>query len=89
VKFNPFNSYQLVTSGFENITFWKVDFRSLVRQQVVRVGLKGTNNNAAVITCFQFMCYHFAYYLNCDLLTGNNFGDLGVVTKGVYVTVLY
>lgn len=32
VKFNPFDSRQLVTSGFENITFWKVDFRSLLRE---------------------------------------------------------
>jgi WD40 repeat protein len=83
VSFNPYNKYEFATSGVQNITFWEVSARNLLRKQVVTIG----GESLSVITCLAHISYSLGDQIESDVIAGNSQGDLLLITCGKYVVV--
>jgi len=83
VKFNSYDKYEFVSCGYRNICCWKIEGRSLVRKEWIHVR-ETQRENDPIFTCTAYLDYIVGKQVQSDVIVGNNFGDIGLVTNGKY-----
>ncbi|CAD8183513.1 unnamed protein product [Paramecium pentaurelia] len=86
VMFNPYNRYEFATCGYQNITIWSLQGRNLIRSQVI-LSDEVKYSNGCFITCLSYISYLLSDKIESDIIVGNNFGDLALVSCGKYIVV--
>ncbi|KAL4455920.1 hypothetical protein ABPG73_008674 [Tetrahymena malaccensis] len=85
VCFNPYNRYEFVTCGTQNITVWEMNGRNILRKLVVNAASESDYGANCCITCVDYISYYINESIDYDIIAGNNFGDLILITCNKYV----
>ncbi len=75
---HPRQFNRFATVGIEKIVLWELQYRSLVRSNIVNV-------SETFLTCACFLMYPVEGQEVIDLLCGTKIGDLGVMTSGRFI----
>lgn len=86
VVVNPYDKHEFATCGYSKIQIWRIVGKSLLVKENIDVN-QGDKNQLPYITAISYSFYSMQNKIHNDLLIGTNFGDLGLVTQGNYVTV--
>ncbi|EGR29518.1 PH domain protein [Ichthyophthirius multifiliis] len=87
VCFNPYNKYELVTCGTQNITVWELNGRNLLRKLVVNASNESVHGANCCITCVDYLSYWLNEKIETDIIAANNYGDLILITCNKYIPV--
>jgi WD40 repeat protein len=86
VVVNPNDKYEFATCGFHKVQIWQIVGKTLLVKENIEVN-EGDKNQLPYVTAITYSFYKFGGHVESDLIVGTNFGDLGLVSKGNYITV--
>ena len=69
------------------MTVWNISGRNLIRKYNINVAedesnIRGPN---VCVTCVGYVSYYLESKIQCDIIAGNNFGDIALITNGKYI----
>lgn len=85
VCFNPYNRNEFVTCGTSDITVWELNGRNILRKLIINAAIESGHGINCCVTCVDYISYHMNENVEFDILGGNNFGDLFLITCNKYI----
>lgn len=83
MTFNPSDCTELATCGPYNVTVWKLEGRSLIRKELTIIKNE-EKNRPIVITALAYVNFHIGPDIQSDIICGDNYGAIGIVTCKKY-----
>lgn len=81
---NPYDRSEFSVCGLKKVQTWQVKGRSLILKENIEIP-KTINNGANYLVCMSYIYYLLGDEVITDLVLGNSFGDIGLVTCKKYI----
>lgn len=85
-EFNPRDKYQFATGSYNTVSLWFIRNRSIILKNIISMNSMD-KNNFPYATCLAYVQYSTAGVDHVDIISANNFGDIGVLTESSYCCV--
>mmetsp|Transcript_9178 Transcript_9178/g.8080 ORF Transcript_9178/g.8080 Transcript_9178/m.8080 type:complete len:293 (+) Transcript_9178:674-1552(+) len=82
--FHSFDRYEFTSIGYNNVAVWKIDGKSLLRKDWIFINSPNLEGVMPYITCFSYINYQIGKNYQSDIIVGDNFGTVGLVSGGKY-----
>lgn len=82
-EFNPNDKYEFSTGAYNCICIWAITSGAIVLKTVITMNSMD-KNNFPFVTCLLYLNFKTSDCPRTDILSANNFGDLGISTDGQY-----
>lgn len=83
---NPYDRSEFATCGLKKVQIWQVKGRTIELKENIDIP-KDVNNGANYLVCICYIYYLLGDEVICDLVLGNSYGDIGLVTCEKYITM--
>ena len=84
IAVNPYDRGQFATCGFRQVQTWQVNGRSLELRENIEIP-PSINNGSNYLVCLTYIYYLLGDEVITDLVIGNSYGDIGLVTCEKYI----
>lgn len=84
IAVNPYDRNKFATCGFRKVQIWELKGRSLSLEENIIIP-QNINNGASYLICLSYIYYLLGDIVMTDLVVGNSFGDIGLVTCSKYI----
>lgn len=58
VIINPYNKYEFVTVGYQNISIWEINNRNLLRKSIINIKDVDNDGKLCMITCVAYISFN-------------------------------
>jgi WD40 repeat protein len=83
IEFNPKDKYEISTGAYNCVSTWYINYGSIILKRVVTINSLD-KSNFPFVTCLIYLSFKTSMHEETNILTANNFGDLGVIAEGNY-----
>lgn len=82
-EFNPIDKYEFSTGAYNCVSTWHVENGAIILKRVTTVNTLD-KGNFPFVTCLVYLSFQTSFKVETNILTANNFGDLGVIANDRY-----